>query len=288
MNNIKEYHLKNYNRYNKDISVHNLGSYYQKYKDKSTLPHRHSYFQIIWFDSPGRHFVDFKTFEHSSNSIYLINKNQIHYFCADSENEGILIHFNEEFLALNEKSYDGLFYFQLFNDFNSSYQNLTTQQVHSLIGLRNQIKQEFANPSSLSSRAIYLNLQLFLIHIFRYKQLSGEIARTPLRENWIDFLTFRKYIDQHIDELLTVEYIADQLNIDKKKLANLTKQLVGKSPGEIMAERKILEAKRLLSNTRNTIKEVSYSLGFDQATYFTKYFKKHTQLTPKAFIASLK
>ena len=79
MDEIKEYHLKTYNRYNRDISVHDLGPYYQKNKTKSTIPHRHSYFQIIWFEKAGRHFVDFHTFDHGPDSLFLINKNQISY-----------------------------------------------------------------------------------------------------------------------------------------------------------------------------------------------------------------
>ncbi|WP_435264331.1 helix-turn-helix domain-containing protein [Tenacibaculum sp. nBUS_03] len=75
--------------------------------------------------------------------------------------------------------------------------------------------------------------------------------------------------------------------MSSKKLTTLTKQHTGLTPANLIKDIKILEAKRMLSNQDVSIKEVAYSLGFDQPTYFTKYFKKETQLTPKEFQHSI-
>lgn len=48
-------------------------------------------------------------------------------------------------------------------------------------------------------------------------------------------------------------------------------------------DRVMLEAKRLLAHTQDTIKEIGYTLGYDEPTNFIKYFKKHNGQTPVEF-----
>ena len=287
MDKIKKYDIGRSNVLSPNCKVFDLKPYFEKNRDHNTIPHRHSYFQILWFDSPGRHHVDFKDYQHDENSIFLINKDQVHYFCTDSTNAGVAIHFNEDFLVLNEKNYDGVFYFQLFNDYNSPCQKITEEQSKPLLTYRQQLAQEYHHFGNMSERALYLNLQLLLIHLYRYKIQAGNVTPKASQEKWELFFAFRRLIAEQIDQMLTVDYLAQQLFVDKKTLSNLTRNLVNKSPGQILAETKIIEAKRLLSNTSNAVKEVAFALGFDQPTYFTKYFKKHTQQTPKEFVAGL-
>ena len=61
------------------------------------------------------------------------------------------------------------------------------------------------------------------------------------------------------------------------------KQYLGDTPANIIQSVKILEAKRKLANKELSIQEIAFDLGFDQPTYFTKYFKKATGTTPKEF-----
>jgi AraC family transcriptional regulator, transcriptional activator of pobA len=65
------------------------------------------------------------------------------------------------------------------------------------------------------------------------------------------------------------------------------KQYLGDTPADVIQSMKILEAKRRLANKKFSIQEIAYDLGFDQPTYFTKYFKKAAGITPKEFQAQL-
>lgn len=89
-------------------------------------------------------------------------------------------------------------------------------------------------------------------------------------------------IDQ-IHQFHNIDFFAKSLQLSTKKLTQLSKIILHNTPAQVIKQTKVLEAKRNLSNTRISIKELVHLLGFEQATYFTKYFKKETGLTPKEF-----
>nr|WP_246164293.1 helix-turn-helix domain-containing protein [Xanthovirga aplysinae] len=71
--------------------------------------------------------------------------------------------------------------------------------------------------------------------------------------------------------------------ITTKRLNKATSSVLGKSPKEIVGNRIILEAKRLLAYTNESIKEIGFHLGFEEPTNFIKYFRKHCNVTPFEF-----
>ena len=83
----------------------------------NTIPHVHSFYQIIWFQKgSGVHYVDFNAYPVQPNTLYLISKGQIHNF-DDNIYEGYIIHFNESFIS-NSDNFVNLFLNQnLFHSF---------------------------------------------------------------------------------------------------------------------------------------------------------------------------
>ena len=75
----------------------------------------------------------------------------------------------------------------------------------------------------------------------------------------------------------------EKLFVTEKRLNKATTQILGKTPKQMIDERLLLEAKRLLVHETHTIKEIAYELGFDEPTNFIKYFRKHTQKSPTEF-----
>jgi len=73
------------------------------------------------------------------------------------------------------------------------------------------------------------------------------------------------------------------MNVSEKKLTNATKKIAGRTPKELIDDRVMLEAKRLLTHTNHSIKEIGYELGFEEPTNFIKFFKKHAAKTPIEF-----
>ena len=76
---------------------------------------------------------------------------------------------------------------------------------------------------------------------------------------------------------------ANKIRISQRTLSSLTFKLLEKSPLQIIDEKIISEAKKMMVNDNFTIKEISDDLGFSAASYFVKYFKRHTDISPVEF-----
>lgn len=83
--------------------------------------------------------------------------------------------------------------------------------------------------------------------------------------------------------LPSVTFIADQLFISPRYLSDLLKQETGKTALELIHIFLVSEAKNLLTLGEKGIAEIAYHLGFENASYFTKLFKKQTGMRPLEF-----
>jgi len=96
-------------------------------------------------------------------------------------------------------------------------------------------------------------------------------------------MLFKHVVDNNFREQKQVGNYARQLRVAEKRLNQATSKILGKSPKELINDRVILEAKRLLAHTNESVKEIGFALGFDEPTNFIKYFRKHSKSTPVDF-----
>jgi AraC family transcriptional activator of pobA len=107
-----------------------------------------------------------------------------------------------------------------------------------------------------------------------------------IRVNDERFHILRKYnilVEMNYREQHSVSYYAGRLNKSPKTLSNLFAMYNQKTPIQIIQERILIEAKRLLFYTDKSAKQITYELGFDDAAYFSNFFKKHTSFSPSDF-----
>lgn len=94
---------------------------------------------------------------------------------------------------------------------------------------------------------------------------------------------FQKLIDQNYKEKKLTKDYAALLYVTPNHLNALSKDVTGRSAGELIRDRILLEAKRLLINAKMTVSEIAAELDFIDNSYFTKFFKKYEGVTPEAF-----
>jgi AraC-like DNA-binding protein len=94
---------------------------------------------------------------------------------------------------------------------------------------------------------------------------------------------FRQLIEKHFRLLRLPKEYAELMYITPNYLNALCQDVTGKSAGDLIRDRIILEAKRFLTNANMDISEISYELNFQDNSYFTRFFKKSTGITPEVF-----
>jgi AraC family transcriptional activator of pobA len=82
-----------------------------------------------------------------------------------------------------------------------------------------------------------------------------------------------------------VNYYAQRLNKSPKTLSNIFALYNRKTPVQMIQERIIIEAKRLLNYTDRSVKQITYELGFEDPAYFSNFFKRNTSVSPIEFRA---
>ncbi|SDC41479.1 two component transcriptional regulator, AraC family [Pelagirhabdus alkalitolerans] len=93
----------------------------------------------------------------------------------------------------------------------------------------------------------------------------------------------KSYIDHHYHEGITLEEAADQAGLSMYYVSKLFKERFGKSFIQYVTERRITEAKDLLSHTKQSLKEIALDLGYKDPNYFSRVFKKETGMSPSEY-----
>ncbi len=91
---------------------------------------------------------------------------------------------------------------------------------------------------------------------------------------------FNLLVEMHFRKEHSVTFYADKLNKSPKTLSNTFSAYVNKTPLQLINERIINEAKRLLYFTDKSIKEIANELGFEEPNHFSKFYKNHTSRSP--------
>jgi AraC family transcriptional regulator, transcriptional activator of pobA len=99
---------------------------------------------------------------------------------------------------------------------------------------------------------------------------------------------FNKLLNTFYQEQKEVSFYAEKLNVSAKSLSEILKDSIGRTAKQAIDEFLLMEAKSLLSQTGLEVKEIVFWLGFEDPSYFTKYFKQRTGLTPNSYRQQLK
>ena len=247
--------------------------------------HRHTYFFILAVKKGhGEHEIDFINYLVGDYSIFILRPGQVHKLRLDKESQGFLMEFNSEFYIPNDsgskqrlrrvtsKSFCALTY----NSFERLYNTMTT------------IYTEYANKEMGYTDLIRANLEIFFIEFLRQSLSPNQNSIAELSYEHERFEEFQEFLEHYITEHKTVIQYAELLGISVYQLNRITKEVMGKTVSELINDQLILESKRLLLATLNQVKEIAYSLGFEDTSYFIRFFKKHTGLSPETFRQNFK
>ena len=255
---------------------------FTEFSEEIKKPHRVDFYQIFWFQKgSSTHVVDFKPIKIESNSLLFINKNSVQLFDTKTKFKGKAILFTDNFFCMTRLDTQFLKSTILFNDLLSVAQISVTDTIIGTIYklLENETKNQ---KDKYQSDIIRNNLQNLLLYSERERKKQGFVEFE--KDKNLEFaLIFKDLLENHFIQHKNVGFYATKMNISTKKLNQTTSKIFGKTPKNIIDDRVLLECKRLLVHTNDSVKEIAYSLGFEEPTNFIKYFKKHTGETPSSF-----
>ncbi|AUP80746.1 helix-turn-helix domain-containing protein [Flavivirga eckloniae] len=281
--NIEQYHLHKDHPEKLQFEVYNLSDYLETSGVHAQLPHSHSFYQILWiYNEGGVHYIDLDSYDVKTNTIFFISKNQIHYFDKTANHEGVLIHFNESFLM--QSDVDIFLKYNVFNNQGRPCYCITRDIIDQANSYLNLIKKEKAIATGFGHQQVIRYLLKSLLIVLERTHLQNTDENIHLTNAYeLQYLQFRELIEHHYNKNYMVSDYADLLHISTKTLATITKTVTSKSPATLITERIILEAQRLLAFTSLKVNEIAYKLGFEDASYFVKYFKRHLKTSPTQY-----
>jgi AraC family transcriptional activator of pobA len=206
----------------------------------------------------------------------------VHSWSFEGEVDGYVINFSVPFFQSFLLKPDYLEQFSFFSrSISDAVINLPNAMHAHIVQLFEQLVQESETGKRLGVDMVRALLLQVFIEVGRlgFEQQASNISAY----NYTLLKNFQKLIESHYTTLRLPKDYAELLYITPNHLNALCKDVLDISAGEVIRNRIVLEAKRLLINLHLTISEIAAKLGFDDNSYFTKFFKKQTGLTPDEF-----
>lgn len=244
-------------------------------------PHRHNSYVLVFFTKgSGTHEIDFDKFIIQPGSVFFMQPGQIHHWDLSDDIEGFVIFYSQEMynLYFGQKSIDQYSFYSSVNTIPEIVlDNAETKAIlpyFDAMILENQSDQ-------MMKRDKIMNL-LDIIHI----EIARKYSETHLHEAHsynVKIKNFEVLLEHYFKTDKTPSFYASQLHITLKHLNRVCNEILKKTTTEVITDRIILEAKRMLMDKKMTVNEIATELGYDDYSYFTRLFKKNTSMTPTDF-----
>ena len=234
-------------------------------------------YSILLFEGESSFVVNDSPYHSSGQTILFLSPYQSFRWATDSQVPIRSVQFHGDFYCIEyhkkEVACNGL----LFNNiYLTPFVNPTKQVWNELLEITHKI-ESYSDDAPYSHAVVKTYLQLILaLSSSEKKRLCSECSRTsdPETERFMELL------DSSFRTQRQVAFYAHQLSISPNALSKKIKKSIGKTPTQLIGERVVLEAKKLLHLTYKPVKQIADELGFDDEFHFSRYFKNSVGISP--------
>ncbi len=247
--------------------------------------HKHDFFFVLALHKgKGFHEIDFIKYEIQDHSVFILRPGQVHRLELNAESTGFLMEFD-------------LFFYQAKNTITdkrwkkASGRNYCKTESEGFLKMHSTLSnvfEEFTTKREGYIEAIKANLDLFFIEYIRQSLDPQTNAQANIGYTQDRYEEFIGLLEANIAHMKNVTQYAGLLSLSSYQLNAITKRTVGKTVSDLINEQIILEAKRYLLATSGQIKDIGDHLGYEDVSYFIRFFKKHTGHSPEAFRKNFK
>lgn len=246
-------------------------------------PFFRNFIKIIFLKKGSNILIDFNDYQLEHDTVFFINPGQL-FKIRHETSQGIMLFYNRDFYCIEihdkEVACDGVL-------FNNVYEmpavTLSDDQSVLFGNILSEIKSELANNHYVVEEMLRILLKQFIIRASRIWKTSHETDKDDVTKEWDLIRKFSQLVEHNYKTKHSVADYAALLNITPKALNKRITSLSDSTPNDIIKSRIVLEAKRLLAHTDLTVKEIGYSLGYDDPAYFVRFFTNIAQVSPLDF-----
>ena len=243
--------------------------------------HRHDFYYILALKKgKGDHEIDFVSYPVSNYAVFLVAPGQVHRLALAAGSAGYLLQFQAAFVQRNSSRA------LLRRAGYTSVHRLDAAGFEKLHFPLQQMLAEYTAMQEGYEDVIQASFDIFLVELARQRAASGDqgIYAHPHER----LAAFQDVLREHIGTYKQVAEYADLLHISSYQLNALTRTLLNKTASEVIQDYTVLEAKRCLLGTTHQVKEIAFRLGYEDVSYFIRFFKKQTGYTPEVFRQNVK
>ena len=242
-------------------------------------PHRHHGLHQLFFLTKGEGKARLDTQEVSLKApcLLMVTEMSVHDFVWQPSIEGYILTLSTSLCHTLETHMESLSELFAKTRLYLPQENLAVQKH-----LFKQLLVEFQHPKAGRNAALESLVCLILIELQRSAEHSNHGALDhDKRARYLH--QFTQLIEQNFKEQQSVSFYADKLSITPTHLNSLCRELTGRSSLTLIHERLLLEIKRNLLYSGSTISEIAWALNFSEPAYLSRFFKRITGISPRAF-----
>jgi AraC-like DNA-binding protein len=247
-------------------------------------PHKHRFYELFLVESgEAIHAVDYQEYKLYKNTFFFIAQGQLHFWAkTNRENiRGYRLMFTEDFFQMNQMNNQFLFeLIHLDNIYQHPFIALSPKQNRLIYTYFDLLFEEY-NRDSRYEKALQSLLFLLLAEIHRLYESPSPTDSS--KHQATIFKQFMMQLETHFAEKWSASDYAQALHISPRHLNRIVHNMTNQSLTQVIQNRIVLEAKRLLTFTDLTVHQISDTLGFEDSAYFARYFRKATGLSPTDF-----
>ena len=245
-------------------------------------PHRHDFFEVLYLSKgSGFHVIDGNKYDIKPPCVFFMSPGQAHKIEFSNDIEGYIFIFTAEFYLINQSNQNRLIEFPFFFTIRQDNRPLMLDAVEDVAFLETLFMKginEIGKGENFSINLLRSVLDLILTSCaVLYKSDENQVTKG---KGHIVVKRFFQLVEDNYQNNLPVNEYADKLAITPNHLTQTVNQLTGKTSLQIIKAKQILEIKRLLVHTNLGITEIANKLNFPDQSYFTKFFKRETGITP--------
>jgi AraC family transcriptional regulator, transcriptional activator of pobA len=247
--------------------------------------HRHTYYEAFLINGQGSYFADFREYGIAGPTLIFVSPGQVHRWNQKPGMTGPMICFTQEFYDGNEPPPSSLVDLPFWFPFETPpLLTLDASQARKFDSLWAEMEAE-ATPSKERDDIARALLRVLFYKAARIYRGLYEKGTTPSAEGGRSRIgrEFRLAVERHFRTITSVSDYAKTLQVTADHLGAVVRGETGRSPGDIIRERLLLEAKRLLVHSSMNVSEIAYALNFEDPAYFSRFFRRLTDKTPGNF-----